>query len=337
MYEVVLACSIGVILDLCFGDPQWMYHPIRLIGHLISSTEKLLRKWTKQSQKRELVAGSILVIVVCVVSTLVPFLLLQGLGYIHPIAKFILECIFCYQLLAVKSLRTESMKVYDELQKGDLERSRYAVSMIVGRDTAVLDEIGVTKATIETIAENTSDGCIAPLLYMMIGGPILGFLYKAINTMDSMVGYKNEKYLYFGRMAAKLDDIVNYIPARFSAWAMIIATYFYGIVEQFLKGREKQFYYSGKDAMRIYLRDRYNHASPNSAQTEAVCAGALQIQLAGDAFYFGKRYKKPYIGDSIRVVEIDDIKRSNQLLYGAFFVSFFICALIRLIVVVCIF
>lgn len=332
MYEVVWACSIGLLLDLCFGDPQWMYHPIRLIGHLINTTECVLRKWTKQSKRKELVGGIFLVIIVCGAATLVPFLLLQFVGSIHPIARFIVECIFCYQLLAIQSLRTESMKVYKELQTGDIERSRYAVSMIVGRDTAVLDEVGVTKAAVETIAENTSDGCIAPLLYMMIGGPVLGFFYKAINTMDSMVGYKNEKYLYFGRAAAKLDDVVNYLPARLSAWAMIVATYMLAMIERFDRRGKQHVSYSGKDAMRIYLRDRYNHASPNSAQTEAVCAGALQIQLAGDAYYFGKRYKKPYIGDSIRAVEIEDIKRANQLLYGASFVSFFVFVMIRLII-----
>ena len=195
------------------------------------------------------------------------------------------------------------MKVYEALKKDDLEGARYAVSMIVGRDTQVLDATGVAKAAVETVAENTSDGVIAPLIYLAIGGPILGFMYKAINTMDSMVGYKNDKYMYFGRCAAKLDDVVNYIPARISALLMIAAS--------FLPGKA----YDGKGAWRIWRRDRRKHASPNSAQTEAVCAGSLGVQLAGDASYFGKIVKKPTIGDALRPVEYEDIKRANGLLY----------------------
>ena len=176
-------------------------------------------------------------------------------------------------------------------------------AMIVGRDTQNLSEAGVAKAAIETVAENTSDGVIAPMIYTAIFGPILGFFYKAVNTMDSMIGYKNEKYLYFGRTAAKLDDAVNYIPARISAWLMILAA--------LLGGKE----FDAKRAYRIYKRDRYNHASPNSAQTESVCAGALGIRLAGDASYFGKLVKKPYIGDACREVSPEDIRRVNRLMY----------------------
>ena len=193
--------------------------------------------------------------------------------------------------------------MYKALKKDDLEGARYAVSMIVGRDTQVLDATGVAKAAVETVAENTSDGVIAPLIYLAIGGPILGFMYKAINTMDSMVGYKNDKYMYFGRCAAKLDDVVNYIPARISALLMIAVS--------FLPGKA----YDGKGAWRIWRRDRRKHASPNSAQTEAVCAGSLGVQLAGDASYFGKIVKKPTIGDAHRPVEYEDIKRANGLLY----------------------
>lgn len=195
------------------------------------------------------------------------------------------------------------MKVYQELKKGDIAASRKAVSMIVGRDTECLDETGVAKAAIETVAENTSDGVIAPMIFTAIGGPILGFFYKAVNTMDSMVGYKNDRYLYFGRTAAKLDDIVNYIPARISALLMVVSC--------FLCGKE----FDGKRAWYIFKRDRYRHASPNSAQTEAVCAGALGIRLAGNASYFGKIVEKPYIGDAERAVETEDIKRADRLLY----------------------
>lgn len=208
----------------------------------------------------------------------------------------------CYQILAARSLQKESNLVYLALKNEGIEAARKAVSMIVGRDTENLDTEGVTKAAVETVAENTSDGVIAPLCYMFLGGAVLGFTYKAINTMDSMVGYKNETYQFFGTAAAKLDDIVNYIPARISAVLMIVAVYVLGM--------------NGKNAWKIFCRDRYNHKSPNSAQTESVMAGALGVQLAGDAWYFGKLYKKPTIGDSIRKIEIEDIRRSHRLMYG---------------------
>lgn len=213
-----------------------------------------------------------------------------------------IESFMCYQILATKSLKTESDKVYQALSKEGLEAARKAVSMIVGRDTQELSEEGVTKAAVETVAENTSDGVIAPLFYLMIGGAAIGFFYKAVNTMDSMIGYKNEKYLYFGTAAARLDDMVNYIPARLSAWLMIIASAFTGM--------------DWKNAIKIYRRDKRNHKSPNAAQTESVMAGALDIQLAGNAWYFGKLYEKPTIGDALRKIETQDIRRSHKLLYG---------------------
>lgn len=213
-----------------------------------------------------------------------------------------IESFMCYQILAARSLQKESDLVYLALRDKGIEAARKAVSMIVGRDTESLDEEGVTKAAVETVAENTSDGVIAPLCYMILGRAVLGFTYKSINTMDSMVGYKNEKYQYFGTAAAKLDDVVNYIPARISALLMIIAAFVTGM--------------NGKNAWKIFLRDRYNHKSPNSAQTESVMAGALDIQLAGDAWYFGKLHKKPTIGDPIRTIEIEDIRRSHKLMFG---------------------
>ena len=209
------------------------------------------------------------------------------------------------------------MKVYAEVKKGDLPRARKAVSMIVGRDTQCLDEAGVVKAAVETVAENTSDGVTAPLLFMMIGGAPLGFFYKAVNTMDSMIGYKDEKYLYLGRCAAKMDDVLNYIPARLSAFLMIAAAW---VLKMDARG-----------AWRIYLRDRRKHASPNSAQTEAVCAGALQIRLAGDAWYFGKLYKKDYIGDDIRPVEAEDIPRADRLMYGTAVLTFLLFGMVKLV------
>ena len=311
-----LALILGFLIDLLLGDPRWLYHPVRIIGNGISLLEKILRSMFPKTPGGEKTAGFFLVLLICIGSGGVPFLLLYLAYHIHTVLGIALETFMCYQMLAVKSLKAESMRVYEALKKPDLPGARTAVSMIVGRDTQSLSAAGVTKAAVETIAENTSDGIIAPLFYMAIGGPALMFLYKGINTMDSMVGYKNEKYLHFGRYAAKLDDIANYIPARISAWLMILASFFAG--------------FDWKNAKKIFLRDRYNHASPNSAQTEAVMAGALDIQLAGNAFYFGKLYEKPTIGDAVREVETEDIKRANPLLYASAALGTLFFALIRM-------
>lgn len=318
MKWTALALVLGFFIDLLVGDPRWLYHPVRIIGHGISFLENHLRTCFPKTEKGEQRAGFLLVILICAGSAAVPFGILYLAYRIHLVFGICLEILMCYQMLAVKSLKDESMRVFEELKKGDLEGARYAVSMIVGRDTRTLDEAGVTKAAVETVAENTSDGIIAPLFYMAIGGPVLMFFYKGVNTMDSMVGYKNEKYLNFGRYAAKFDDIMNYIPARISAWLMIAASYMCG--------------FDGKNAAKIYKRDRYNHASPNSAQTEAVMAGALDIQLAGNAYYFGKLYEKPTIGDNIRPVESQDIQRANRLLYVSAAVAAGLFAGIRLLV-----
>lgn len=311
-----LALILGFLIDLLLGDPRWLYHPVRIIGNGISLLEKILRRMFPKTPGGEKTAGFFLVLLICIGSGGVPFLLLYLAYHIHTVLGIALETFMCYQMLAVKSLKAESMRVYEALKKPDLPGARTAVSMIVGRDTRSLSAAGVTKAAVETIAENTSDGIIAPLFYMAIGGPALMFLYKGINTMDSMVGYKNEKYLHFGRYAAKLDDIANYIPARISAWLMILASFFAE--------------FDWKNAKKIFLRDRYNHASPNSAQTEAVMAGALDIQLAGNAFYFGKLYEKPTIGDAVREVETEDIKRANRLLYASAALGTLFFALIRM-------
>lgn len=297
-------------MDMLFGDPYWLPHPIRAIGSLISRLEEhFLGAKTADMEKRtenrdkELQQGRILVTVV-ILATVCVFAVILLLSYwCNPYLGVVVEAVMTYQALAAKCLKVESMKVYECLKEQNLEKARKAVSMIVGRDTQVLDEEGVAKAVIETVAENTSDGVIAPMLYTALGGPVLGFFYKAVNTMDSMVGYKNERYLYFGRAAAKLDDAVNFIPARISAFLMIGAA--------FLAGKE----FDGKCAYRIYQRDNRKHASPNSAQTESVCAGALGIRLAGNASYFGKIVEKPYIGDSVRKVEYEDIRRANHLMY----------------------
>ena len=317
--RLVIALAAGFCLDLLMGDPGWLYHPVCLIGNVIGALEKRIRKWFPKTERGELLGGCLEVGLVCLLSFGVPALILGILNRYLPVLGLILEAFWCGQLLASKSLKTESMKVYDRLKNGTLEEARYVVSMIVGRDTRELTETGVVKAAVETVAENTSDGIIAPAFYMAIGGAPLMFLYKGINTMDSMLGYKNEKYLYFGRCAAKLDDLANYIPARLSGWFMVAASGMLGM--------------SLKNAAKIYRRDRRNHASPNSAQTEAAMAGALQVQLAGDAWYFGKLYKKPFIGDPIRPVEMEDIKRANRLMYGTAFLGPGCFLLLRLLVI----
>ena len=304
------AFFLGFLLDLLLGDPYWLPHPIRLIGNLIAALDRKLLGNPEESERndhreflKEFHRGIVLVALVLLSVTLVTAALLLGGYALHPYIGLVLETIMTYQILAAKCLKVESMKVYACLKRGDLPAARKAVSMIVGRDTDVLDETGVARAAIETVAENTSDGVIAPMLYLALGGPVLGFFYKAVNTMDSMVGYKNDRYLYFGRAAAKLDDVVNFFPARISAYLMILSAFVGGSA------------YDGKRAFQIHRRDRRNHASPNSAQTESACAGALGIRLAGDASYFGKVVKKPYIGDAVRKVEFEDIKRINHLMY----------------------
>lgn len=313
----LLALVLGFILDLIIGDPHGLYHPIRLVGNLIGLLEKHMNK-KSDSPDRQMVMGWLMALIVITLSSGIPLLLLLLAYHIHPVCGLVLETVMCWQLLATKSLKDESMKVYRKLKKHDLQGSRHAVSMIVGRDTEVLDETGVTKAAVETVAENTSDGVIAPMFYMAIGGAFLGWMYKSVNTMDSMVAYKNDRYLYFGRIPAYLDDIANYIPARLAGLLMVLASFLVRL--------------DGTHAFAIFKRDRYNHASPNSAQTEAVMAGALNVQLAGDAWYFGELHKKKTIGDDIRPVEAEDIVRANKLLYGTAVVSLVIFTLVKYLI-----
>ncbi|MCQ2373404.1 MAG: adenosylcobinamide-phosphate synthase CbiB [Phascolarctobacterium sp.] len=297
----ILAIVCGFILDLIFGDPHWLPHPICLIGNLISFLEKRLRKLFGPSDNGLLFGGFIMVLIVISLAFMVPAAIIYGAGLVSPYLAFAIETIMCYQIFATKCLKDESMNVYYELEKKDLIEARVKLSWIVGRDTKALDEEEVIKGAVETVAENTADGVIAPMFYMFLGGAPLAFLYKGINTMDSMVGYKNDKYLYFGRCAAKLDDLANLIPARLTGLVMIAAAFLAG--------------YNGPGAWKIFWRDRYNHLSPNSAMTESVTAGALNIQLGGDHFYFGKLVHKDTIGDNIREVECEDIKRANVLMY----------------------
>ena len=320
----IIALLLGVILDLIIGDPYKLPHPIRLIGGLIGKLDHLFmdkRIDNERNKNTERLLGLILVLIVISLTALVTSIVLIGAYLVNPILGMVIEAILSFYILAAKSLKVESMKVYYALKNKSINEARYAVSMIVGRDTDSLDKEGIIRAAVETVAENTSDGVIAPLIYLSFGGPIVGLVYKAINTMDSMIGYHNERFENFGMTAAKLDDIVNYIPSRISAILMILAS--------FLPSKD----YDGKNALKIFKRDRYNHKSPNSAQTESVCAGALGVRLAGDASYFGQIVKKPYIGDANRNIRVSDIERANRLML----ITEGLCLLIAVIILVSIF
>ncbi|WP_293735567.1 adenosylcobinamide-phosphate synthase CbiB [uncultured Phascolarctobacterium sp.] len=311
------AIVAGFILDLIFGDPHWLPHPICLIGNLIGFLEKNLRRLLAPGKTALLLGGALMVVIVISLSFAVPYAVLMLAEQVNPWLRFALETIMFYQIFATKCLRDESMKVYTALHNNDLEDARVKLSWIVGRDTKELTTEEVTKGAVETVAENTADGIIAPMFYMFIGGAPLAFLYKGINTMDSMVGYKNDKFLYFGRCAAKLDDVANFIPARITGILMILASYFLNM--------------NAAGAWKIFWRDRYNHLSPNSAMTESVTAGALNIQLGGDHYYFGKLVHKDTIGDNIRPVEAEDIVAVNNLLYMTAVISLLLFSLVYLV------
>lgn len=311
---LILPLMIGFGLDYVIGDPNTKLHPVCLIGAMITKLEKALRK----TIKNERLAGTLLVFAVLAISAIIPQIALYICYRVNVWIGTILEgVLFCF-LISPKCLKTESMKVYRALKRKNTEKAREAVSMIVGRDTENLDEKGIIKAAVETVAENTSDGITAPMLYMAIGGISMAFFYKAANTMDSMIGYKNEKYKKFGRFAARLDDVLNFIPSRLTALIMIAASYFLKL--------------DGKNAFKIWKRDRRNHSSPNSAQTESACAGALGVMLGGDAYYFGELYHKKTIGDDLRPIENYDIPKANKLMYCTSVMMFIICIIIRLLV-----
>ncbi len=319
MYSL-LALVLGFGIDLIVGDPHSIPHPVIFIGKLISSMEKLVRKIFPKTVKGENFAGGVLWLVVVAVSTAVPALLLWLCYGISVWLGLAIESMMCWQILATKSLKDESMKVYHALQTGDIEKSRYAVSMIVGRDTAKLDDKGVARAAVETVAENTSDGIVAPLIFLALGGAPLGFFYKAVNTMDSMLGYVEMPYKNIGLVPAKMDDVMNFLPARLSAFIMLAAGWLLKL--------------DAKNGWKIFKRDRFNHASPNSAQTESVCAGLLGLRLAGDAWYHGVLHKKKYIGDALREIDYEDIPRSCRLLYVTAFLSLILFGGLRLLFLV---
>ena len=311
------AIVIGFIIDFFVGDPHAIPHPVVAIGKLISFLDRKLR--IGDSDKRDILWGVWTVLIVSAVSIAVPSFILWVMWKIHPVAYLAVNSIMCAQIVAARELVRECSAVEKALEKGDVEGAREAVSYVVGRDTEALDKEGICRAAVETIAENGSDGVIAPLFWMFLFGAVGGFFYKAVNTMDSMLGYKNGKYLYFGRAAARTDDFVNFIPSRISALLMIVSC--------------PLCHLDGKNAFRIFLRDRFKHKSPNAAQTESVFAGALNVRLNGPAFYGGVLHEKEYLGDDTRPIAPADIKKSGYLMYTASFMMLIIGVLFRMAVI----
>lgn len=312
------AILIGFIIDCFLGDPQNPFHPIRLLGYLNNLFIKLYDKLNLKRNFSKFIYGMIMNIIIILIVFFVFLYIIRFLYKINFIIGFIFEAIMCYFIIAPKCLFNESMKIYKALKSNDIQNARKYLSYIVGRDTKNLEQDKIIKATVETISENLSDGVIAPLFYLFLGGIPLGMVYKAINTLDSMVGYKNEKFMFFGKFSARLDDIANFIPARISAIVMIISSFILKL--------------NFKNAIKIYLRDRYNHLSPNSAHTEAVCAGALSIQLGGSNFYNGVLVHKKTIGDELKKPEIKDIILANKIMYLSTVIFIFILFIIYILI-----
>lgn len=313
-HELFCAMLLGFLLDCLLGDPRSIPHPVVCMGRLISWLEKAFRALFPKTKLGENLAGGCIWLVTVAVSFLIPWGLLKLAGMVSPWLRLLLQAIFCWQVLAAKSLRQESMKVYEALKTGTIEDARHAVSMIVGRDTQALDADAVTRAAVETVAENCSDGVIAPMLYFALGGGPLAFAYKAVNTMDSMLGYVEPPYQNVGLVPARMDDVCNYLPARISGIMMLLAGGLLGL--------------NFRNGWKIFLRDRYNHASPNSAQTESACAGLLGLRLAGDAWYHGVLHKKKYIGEALRPITPEDIPLSDRLMYATAVLTLVICLIL---------
>jgi len=297
---------IGYFLDIAFGDPYWIPHPIIFIGKGISKLEAYLRSFFDKDRKAKL-GGVILAVVIIIGTYLIASSMLHIIKIYSPLLSKLVEVFMIFQILAAKSLAKESRKVYYPLKEGNIQEARRFLSYIVGRDTTNLEEEGITRAAVETVAENISDGIIAPLFYIFIGGAPLGMAYKAVNTLDSMVGYKNEKYKDFGWASAKIDDAANFIPARLTGILIVIASLLLR--------------YDFKSSFKILLRDRKNHSSPNCGYPEAATAGALNVQLGGTNIYFGKPVYKPTIGDKIRALDFDDINRTIRIMYVTSFLG----------------
>ena len=314
-YRVVVILLLSSVLDFIFGDPLKLPHPIVYIGKLISGLEKLL---SPDSTKRDMPKGILIFILTVAISYVIPFVVLLILYRINFWLGLILEIFWSFQILAARTLSIEAYKVKKYLDKGNLKEARRALSMIVGRDTSKLTEEDITKAVVETVSENTTDGIVSPLIAIAIGGAPLGFAYKAINTLDSMIGYKSEKYFYFGKASAILDDVVNYLPARLTGISMCFAS-------ALISGL------SAKDAWRVMMRDHAKHASPNGGWTEGATAGALGVRLGGDATYFGVLYKKASLGDPKRTIESCDIAKATKLMWISSIIVLILLVIIRML------
>ncbi len=313
---IILVMVIAYLLDLIIGDPYSFPHPVRFIGNLIRFTEGKIRKIFKS--KNQLKIGGFLLWIITVGFTSLVTGLILNLLCINNIFYVIIASIILYTTLSTKCLADEAKKIYEVLKTGDIEKSRKQLSYIVGRDTTSLSENEIIRATVETVAENTVDGIISPMMYGFIGGPVLAMAYKAINTLDSMVGYKNEKYGDIGFASAKIDDIANFIPARITPFFMMIASFILG--------------FNSKKSIKIAMRDRKNHKSPNCAYAEGAVAGALEVQLGGTNMYFGEKVYKPTIGDKDRELEAEDILRTNKIMYLTSFIALVIFSIITYIV-----
>ena len=310
---LVIKIWIAYVLDLIFGDPQNIIHPVQVIGKMINIGEKsLLGKKYKSDRKYKFFAGMILNITVISLTYGITYLIDKSSE--NSIILTVAEIYLMYTVFSINSLAREGNRVYNILKEGNIEKARKDLSYLVSRDTGTMDEKMIIRSTMETISENTVDGIVAPMLYMFLGGLPLSMTYKAINTFDSMVGYKNEKYMDFGKFSAKLDDVANFIPARITGILIVIGSIILG--------------YDYKNSLKVFIRDRKNHSSPNSGHAEAGVAGALGVQFGGRVSYFGKEVDKPVIGDKIKDFELEDIKKNIKIMYITSFLSLAIFSLI---------
>ena len=316
---ILYAMLIGFALDLLLGDPARLPHPVVIMGRTITWFEGRVRPLFPKTERGELIGGTLLAVTLPLLTLALSLAACRLARRVHPMAELALQSFWCFQALAARGLASESRRVYHALQACDLACARKAVARIVGRDTERLDAEGVARAAVETVAENFSDGVAAPLLCMAVGGAPLALCYKAINTMDSMVGYKNARYLYFGRAAARLDDAANFLPSRIAALFWIAAAFFTG--------------HDARGAYQIWRRDARLHLSPNAGQIESACAGALGIQLGGEAWYFGKRCEKATLGDALRPCEAADILRADRMMLCGSVLLLLVCAAIRFLLV----